>query len=258
VGSTAARSALNIRRYSGLPQAVGNTVGKSSIPRASTSDSLASPTSSKGSLSITPTQASCLSRPSPSTQPHRPRWNGSSNTNDLDVGHNFKPLSVTTPSPYKKSSFQSRIARSISNSSLPVPSPLGRTTSTSPVPSMRSPSRVVSQLASPTTDRTVSPTPSGLTLEPPLYSKLRKPSAPGLSIGPRSRQSYAGTPAVKAVQDTEIDAETNGRPGTDGRPGTALGHSNRRVSMIPQPKIRSGPENSSGSRKKPDERPPWR
>ena len=250
VGSTTARSALNIRRYSSLPQAVGNTIGKSSIPHASTSDSLTSPTSSKSSMSITPTQGSRLSRPSPS--PHRPRWNGSSNTNDLDVGHNFKPLSVTSPSPYRKSLLHSRIARSISNSSLPVPSPLGRTTSMSPAPVVRPPSRAVSQLVSPTTDRTVSPTPTGLALEPPLYSKLRKPSA-GLPIGPRSRQSYAGTPAVKTVQDTEIDAET-----MNGRPGTALGHSNRRSSMIPQPKNRSGYENSFGSRSKPDERPPWR
>ncbi|KAI1304506.1 KAR9-domain-containing protein [Xylaria venustula] len=35
---------------------------------------------------------------------NRPRWNRSTNTRDSDVGHNFKPLTLTTPSPYSKRS----------------------------------------------------------------------------------------------------------------------------------------------------------
>ncbi|GAB0133650.1 hypothetical protein EsDP_00002051 [Epichloe bromicola] len=37
-----------------------------------------------------------------STLGSRPVWNGSVNTSDLDTGHHFKSLSLTTPSPYSK------------------------------------------------------------------------------------------------------------------------------------------------------------
>jgi hypothetical protein len=256
VGGTA-RSTSKVRRYSGLaqPTSTNLTMRKSSIPLAA----VGSPTSSHSSMSLTPTPASRLSAITPTS--NKPRWNGSSNTHGLDVGHNFRPLTVTTPSPYRQQPTNGRTSRSISTgSSLPVPSPLSRATSSSPVPrGMRTASRVGrradSRLAvSPTPDRIRSPAPMGSVLDPPPYSKLRKQaSSTGMSTMPRSRQSYAGIPASKADQD---GGGTAGRPA---RPGTALGHSSRRVSLIPQPRLRSGRDSSAGSRNsRADERPPWR
>lgn len=267
VGSTA-RSTSKVRRYSGLPQAAPTnlSVRKSSIPRAGGSSSVASPTSSHSSMSLTPTPATRVSRP-PAANPasNKPRWNNSANTKDLDTGHNFKPLSVTTPSPYRKQPTTGRTSRSISTtSSLPVPSPLSRATSSSPVPggmriTSRAGSRADNRLAvSPTPDRIRSPAPMGSVLDPPPYSKLRKqPSSIGMTTAPRSRQSYAGSPATRV--DLDAGGTTGGAKSV--RPGTALGHSSRRVSLIPQPRQqqRTGRDSSVGSRNsKPDERPPWR
>ncbi|KAI1489551.1 cortical protein KAR9-domain-containing protein [Biscogniauxia mediterranea] len=58
----------------------------------------------------------------------RPRWNSSTNTKDSDVGHNFKPLTLTTPSPYAKTSSEPR------ESKLPMRSPMSRGYTSSPAP----------------------------------------------------------------------------------------------------------------------------
>ncbi|KAL1982339.1 hypothetical protein VTN96DRAFT_1433 [Rasamsonia emersonii] len=261
VGSTArSTTATKARRYSGLPQPTSSSnlsVRKSSIPRASVSSSIPSPTTTTTSQSsvatTTPTPGKRVSRNlAPAPTSNKPRWNNSANTNDLDVGHNFKPLSLTTPSPYRKEPPPARASRSVSsNSSLPVPSPLSRATSTSPVPGGRTASRTSSRpgsrlTVSPTPDRMRSPSSTSSVLDPPPYSKLRKqPSSTGLATAPRSRQSYAGTPASRVDQD----GGTGGNK--QSRPGTALGHSSRRSSLIPQPKQ----QNRSS---KLDERPPWR
>jgi hypothetical protein len=57
----------------------------------------------------------------------RPRWNSSTNTSDVPLGHNFKPLSATNPSPYAKSPTlrsPKSFNHSLTNST--IPSPLGR------------------------------------------------------------------------------------------------------------------------------------
>lgn len=262
VGSTArstTTTSTKARRLSGLPQPTSSSssnlsVRKSSIPRASVS-SIPSPTTTASQSSVpttTPTPATRVSRrPAPAPTSNKPRWNNSANTNDLDVGHNFKPLSITTPSPYRKEPPPPRASRSVSStSSLPVPSPLSRATSTSPAPGGRATSRTSSRpgsrlTVSPTPERMRSPSSTSSVLDPPPYSKLRKQaSSTGLATTPRSRQSYAGTPASRADQDGSKQS----------RPGTALGHSSRRSSLIPQPKQSSGGSRSS----KLDERPPWR
>ncbi|KAI0426444.1 KAR9-domain-containing protein [Xylaria sp. FL1042] len=70
---------------------------------------------------------------------NRPRWNSSTNTRDSDVGHNFKPLTLTTPSPYSKGSptpvrSVSALSPGSHESKLPLRSPLSRGTSASPAP----------------------------------------------------------------------------------------------------------------------------
>ncbi|EPE04777.1 karyogamy protein [Ophiostoma piceae UAMH 11346] len=84
------------------------------------------------------------SRP-PSTLDNRPRWNSS--TSGIDTGHNFKPLSLTTPSPYTKtppSLRRSSVASTPRSASslgtrLPMRSPLGRASTASPEPASSSP-----------------------------------------------------------------------------------------------------------------------
>ncbi|EDN07187.1 conserved hypothetical protein [Histoplasma mississippiense (nom. inval.)] len=266
-------TATKLKRYSGLPQAPP-APRRSSIPRTtSTSSHLTSPSPRLSTLSPTPSTPRPGSRNSYGQQnptSNKPRWNGSANTNDLIVGHNFKPLSLTTPSPHRKLNFPTN-----SRSCLPLPSPLSRESSASPAPSSRRPSSRLtgSRIASPAPDRggVASPTPTRSRLiGPPPYSKFCKNSSstltgpsPALSKTPRSRQSYAGQPSARAVSTNTLN--TIGGSGENGakkaatRPGTALGHSSRRTSMLPQPRgSKSGRDSMGLSSKGLEERPPWR
>ncbi|CAI4216760.1 unnamed protein product [Parascedosporium putredinis] len=74
-----------------------------------------------------------------STLGTRPPWNISSNTSSVDTGHNFKPLSLTTPSPYAKTTPTAvRSISSLTPTSLSklqtLRTPMGRSMSESPMP----------------------------------------------------------------------------------------------------------------------------
>lgn len=252
VGSTSRSAMASSRRLSGIPTAATGS------RKSSAALSVHSPPYS----STTPTPASRTSRIPTTPAINRPRWNASTNTADLDTGHNFK---LTPPSTYRQNiPISGRTSRSVS-SSLPVPSPLSRATSSSPVPTGRTGSRVGyranSRLGamspSPTSPvavrsfsaSTASARPS--VLDPPPYHKLRKSTA-NIPTGLRNRQSYGGPMTIKQTE------EENGITKPT-RPGTALGHSSRRTSLLPQVKNKTGRESSAGTNKnKPDERPRWR
>lgn len=264
-GSATTRSSMsNARRFSSLPQPP-TTGRKSAIPVPS---GMGSPPPSKASYATTPTPASRrLSRTPqpPSTIPNRPRWNPSFNTRDVDTGHNFKPLSSTTPSTYRKSSAPARTPRPSSTMAF------RRDMSASPAPGAgpggRSISRLSSRLASSSrspTRNTSSPTPvKSSLLDPPPYSRLRRTSGvsnassvSGMSNTPRSRQSFAGLGSFsRSVSSTQEPMDS---PTKSTRPGTALGHSgNKRMSLLPLPRPRADKERTA-SQKKLDARPPWR
>ncbi|KAL1953689.1 hypothetical protein VTO42DRAFT_2362 [Malbranchea cinnamomea] len=276
-GSAIARALPSkLKRFSALPQPAQNvnqSPRRSSFNRTSSSTSgLLSPTTPRlrttsPSPTITPRPASRISSTSgPLPIESRPRWNSSTNTNDLIVGHHYKPLSSTTPCSHRKASTTSRTSRS----SLQARSPLSRESSTSPAPGLRPPSRLNRGLASspapaPDRHRDISPSPARPSLiDPPPYSKLRKqtptasaqPSPSSLPSAPRSRQSYGGNPSARLVSSAEQNNGSDGGTGSGAspRPGTALGHSSRRSSLLPLPKARatSGRESSLASR------PPWR
>ncbi|KAJ5173199.1 hypothetical protein N7492_005792 [Penicillium capsulatum] len=242
VGSATSRSTVSkARRASGLPPGAATLTGrKSSIPK---------PTGP----AVTPTPASRVSRvPQPSPIPNRPKWNGSTNTSTLDTGHNFKPLSATTPSAYRKSSLPNPSPRPSSTL------PFRRDMAASPMPgSGRPTSRLTDRLASSSRSpaRNASPSPGRSSLlDPPPYSRLRRPS--GMDFNPRSRQSFAGvsTNFSRSVSQAPGSTET---PSRAARPGTALGHStNRRVSLLPLP-TRPEKERTEAQRKL-DARPRWR
>lgn len=257
VSRTAAAS--KYRRYSALPQPVSpssQTPKRKPLPRASSvnPDYLKSPTPK-----LTTTSPSPIPTPRPGSRAasvqsqSRPRWNGSANTNDLVVGHNFKPLSLTTPSPHRKLPVPSRAG----SSTFSPRSPLSRESSASPAPGLRPASHLNRGVTSPLPDRGGSPSPrlSSTLIDPPPYSKLRKalPSTPssGLPSVPRSRQSYAGIPASRESSVAGRDRDDK----RSSRPGTAMGYSNRRVSLLPTPRARSGRESAASNR---DDRPAWR
>lgn len=258
VGSSITRSTMSkVRRYSGLTQVAATLTGrKSSIPKP---QGLGSPTPSKTGSAVTPTPASRrMSRSSQaSTVPNRPRWNASTNTNDLDTGHNLRGSSTATSSTYRKTSVSAR-----PSSTIPLPSPFRRDMSSSPGPgagSRRSASRLTNRLTSSSRSpaRNVSsPTPAPIRsslLDPPPYSRLRRPS--GLTNTPRNRSSFAGVGSTsRSVSQSHDPSES---PSQRMRPGTALGHSqNKRTSLLPMPRPKENER--TAAQKKLDARPPWR
>lgn len=85
------------------------------------------------------TSRSAAQPPRPSSKlDNRPRWNATFSPSDVDTGHNFKPLSLTTPSPYAKSNTPPTLRSTSSlgqssTSKLPqIRSPLNRATTASP------------------------------------------------------------------------------------------------------------------------------
>ncbi|KAJ5168730.1 uncharacterized protein N7482_004324 [Penicillium canariense] len=243
VGSSTARSAMSkVRRLSGLPQVTSTLTGrKSSIP--------------KPTAPITPTPATRKASrvPQPSTIPNRPRWTNSTNLNDVDSG--YKYLSTTTPGTQRKGStpVYNRPSSTV---------PFRRDMSASPAASPgRSLSRLSTRLASSSRSpvRNISsPTPARSSLlDPPPYSRLRRPS--GMSATPRSRQSFAGMGSSfsRSFSSQYQGQDLTESPSKPARPGTALGHSSsRRTSLLPLPKR---PEKEKTAvQKKLDARPPWR
>lgn len=77
-----------------------HTIPRKPVSRLSTVNGLSTP-SREGSATPANRSAGSIPRPA-STLTHRPKWNGSTNTGNLDTGHNFKPLTLSTPSPYSR------------------------------------------------------------------------------------------------------------------------------------------------------------
>ncbi|PLN81770.1 KAR9-domain-containing protein [Aspergillus taichungensis] len=257
--SSAARSTMSkVRRFSGIPQATATLTGKkSAIPKPSfttspSKSSFAATSPSKPSYSYRATTPTPLARrPAPppisAALANRPRWCSSVNTNDLDVGHTRRQASSPLPSR------NNRLSRPAST----LPFSNRRDLSVSPAPP-RTRSRISSRLGSHSPAPGASPTPSRSLLDPPPYSKLRRPPGTENMVNtPRSRQSYAGLSFGRSVSQ----APDNGllSPTKAMRPGTALGHSgSRRISLLPMPKGRSGRDSATGNRSKVDDRPRWR
>jgi hypothetical protein len=201
-----------------------------------------------GMYTPTPAAKKVPRPPPPPPKDNRPRWTNSVNTNDLDVGFPYR-----SSTPFRKSSAPSRTPRPLSTMSR-------RDLSASPAPSTaRSSSRVSSRLASRSPNRMASPTPSRSLLDPPPYSKLRRPAGlENINNTPRSRQSFAGLSFSRSVSQDHSRGLLS--PTKADRPGTALGHSgSRRISLLPLPKNKTGRESSVGPRANDlSERPRWR
>ena len=205
--STTKSSAPPNRRYSSLPVVPGSTTRKS-LP-----STYLEPTISR-QMASTPTRTSRSSTPATERPANKPRWNASTNMRDTIVGHHHKPASATP-------------LRSVSGqSSIPVRSPLGRSSMLSPPPSVHS--------------TTATPVKSSIrrsvasTLEAPA-TPLKSPtfahSSPSTSTpGSSRRVTIAEDHNSPSAEESPIARRT-------ARPASAM--NSRRTSLLPTPKPRT-------------------
>ncbi|KAB5536472.1 cortical protein KAR9-domain-containing protein [Coniochaeta sp. 2T2.1] len=148
-------------------------------------------------------------------------------TADIDTGHNFKPLTLTTPSPYAKTT--PNTVRSVSSltpasSKLPMRSPLGRASSASPMPDS-TPSKPTTHHKLSFRERLASPPPASnptLAKPPP-----RLASQSSMSALANRRASMQPPRPLEESPDATL------------RPASSLATSSRRISMLPQPKSKT-------------------
>ncbi|KAL8835003.1 MAG: hypothetical protein Q9170_003493 [Blastenia crenularia] len=239
---------------------------KNPVTRSFTSDGWsmsrgASPSPYPKRNTSTPTPSDRPKRPSLTPSGDKPRWNSSPKVEHHDYrSHSQIPNHLTPPTGRKSSlSFRSPSSASFPYSSgLPLPSPLGRSETSSPVPRSAPPSfphrpRLPSGAQSSLGHRQPS-TPTTPVMNPP--SRLsRQTSVP---YSPSSRRE-SQSPYPPLPSSTESGKFTNELPETPeqpspskktppkaSRPATAMA-SSRRVSMLPQPKKAASPLMSSGA-----------
>ncbi|KZM23472.1 uncharacterized protein EKO05_0000224 [Ascochyta rabiei] len=194
------------RRYSSLPVIPGSTTRKS-LPAT-----YLEPTISRA-MACTPTRTAHSSTPAIERPSTKPRWNTSTNMRDTVVGHHHKPLPAT---PLRSLSGQS---------SIPVRSPLGRS-------SMLSPPPVHSATA----------TPAKSSLKRPVASTLQSPSTPLKSptfvhSSFSTRSPASGRRVTIAEDDSSPPIEDSPISRRATRPASAM--NSRRTSLLPTPKPRT-------------------
>lgn len=224
--SSSVNSSVAGRRHSSLP-APTSALGKK--PAGSRLSTIA------GSSATTPIPASKIQRPG-STLGTRPRWNSSTNSSDVDTGHNFKPMSLTTPSPYarrtpgtqrstssltpspggsKLPTLQSRLTRAASESPrTPPPAPVDET------PTRRSTSRLASFR------ERIAASPGPYSQQALGKPRLSTQSSMSSTVSNRRASLQPPRPALSTEE-----SQTS-------RPASSLASSSRRSSLLPQPKAR--------------------
>ncbi|KAF5025036.1 hypothetical protein F66182_2904 [Fusarium sp. NRRL 66182] len=236
------------RRHSSLPAPTSQPGRKPGFSRLSTVID---------SSYTTNIPASQIKRPD-SKLAQRPRWNASTNTIDVDTGHNFKPLTLTTPSPYAKKS--PTVPRS-GGSATPG-------SSTSKLPTLRTPIARASS-ASPKVDET--PTKTGHS-NLSFRERLGSPGANTQALPKPRLASHQSTMALSGRRSS-LQASRSVDGDRQSRPASSLAMASRRTSLLPQPRAteaefgRASPLPSSGSRlgmRRPspaepkDSKPRWR
>ena len=226
-------------RKSSLPSA-----SSSNVPRKSLTTRMSMIATPTGRASPSPRQNSAtptgnrLPRPSMNTNPDgRPKWNSSVNTKDVLIGHNFKPLSLTTPSPHARTRpplTQSNRQSNASESKIPLRSPLSRDNTSSPLPDNKTtPSRTTNSRLS-FRDRISSPGPysqQSLVNSSPL-------GRPRLLNTQSSMSALSSSNRRASLQPLASDPTSLSSPLTKPtRPASSLA-SNRRTSLLPQPRGR--------------------
>tara|TARA_R110002003_G_scaffold63_1_gene5786 strand:- start:10075 stop:13071 length:2997 start_codon:yes stop_codon:yes gene_type:complete len=218
------------RRYSSLPMSTPKGAHISTLPwdRLGTAPSRA--------MLGTPNRSITPKTERPAV---KPRWNSSVNMRDTVVGHNFKPLTLTTPSPYRRGTESPSLRSASSLSNVPARSPLSRSSALSPPPPTRVPSTTPVQ----STKR-------------PLASPMQSPATPAkgklsLRSTPRSATPASSRHVAIAEEGAGGGNEESPIARRAARPSSAI--NNRRGSMLPTPKSRTTSTSSSSRLGGPDE-----
>ncbi|KAI5778506.1 karyogamy protein [Geopyxis carbonaria] len=245
---------------SSIPQRspYNNRVSYSASPNISprnTVASLAKNTSNTSASSSTSSRRTNTPSGRSSSLSSRPRWNGSTKTDDGTIGHNFKPSTLTTSSTYRKITPPTPSSRRSSTSSnstrIPVPSPLGNGIVPTSPPS-----------SSPGSPHMRSPSSMNSSRKP--YGYLKSPTpGPRLSA---PRPELKTQRSTSGLRESFRMGEDSQHPKISVRPASALAqsgvNSGRRSSMLPRPPSGVGnrssmpPGNSNGNPL--DNRPRWR
>ncbi|PVH88247.1 KAR9-domain-containing protein [Cadophora sp. DSE1049] len=193
-----------------------------------------SPVSSRQG-SATPTGNNRIPRPSLTHNPDgRPRWNSSVNVKDTIIGHNFKPLSLTTPSPHARSkppSTHSNRSNVSVDSRIPLRSPLSRDNTSSPAPDTTPSRKSISRTGF--RDKLTSPGP----YNQQVLAQSLPPTRPRLLAAKSSMSALSNTTNRRASMQPKSSDPTgfSSPPSKPIRPASSLA-TNRRVSLLPQPK----------------------
>jgi hypothetical protein len=218
---TATRTRRSSSSVSGQLQPARRSVSATATPsiprkpvsRLSTVSGLSTPKREGSATPTTNRHAASIPRPA-STMAQRPKWNANPHPNKVDTGHNFKPLSLSTPSPYAKTT--PNPVRSHSSLAAPIGSKL---------PMMRSPLRA--EPSSPSQDLTPS--------KPAKMSFRDRLAAPG----PYSQQTVSKfRPEAPSNRRATLQPPQATVPGMYQRPASSLATTNRRGSLLPQPKFK--------------------
>ncbi|KAJ8069939.1 hypothetical protein OCU04_000347 [Sclerotinia nivalis] len=231
--TSARNSKMRSTGRTSVPQGGSNrNLGAGQPPRSFSRASPSPIPSRQGSA--TPTAR--LPRPSNTPVDNRPRWNGSTNTNDTLIGHGFKPLSVTTPSPNQRrphSTHSNRSTRSsTSESKIPLRSPLGRGSTASPV---------IQEPTTPSGNRPASRTVRREVSTPGPYSQqtlsVNSPSLPRL-LGSKSSMSNLIGGNRRSSMHPSYTYDARSSSPVVRRPASSLATS-RRISLLPTPRGRN-------------------
>lgn len=229
------------RRFSSIP-------APSSAPRKPLSFSRAeekTPSNPRYSM-VTPTPPVRRTQPTPPPS-NKPRWNASGNMKDTVIGHNFKPLSLTTPSPYSREASMPRsLHRVASHSNLPQPTPSHRAGPSSP-PAASSIPRPASTTPAPgrTNKRASVLGPSPMAPRTPSRNALSRldtrtvsSSAVPSSSAANKRRSAFLEPVTPGPDDGNSDGHSDASSPVSMRktPRAASAMALRRTSMLPQPR----------------------
>ncbi|KAF2794051.1 KAR9-domain-containing protein [Melanomma pulvis-pyrius CBS 109.77] len=222
------------RRYSSVPVSTNSNNAQRKSLTASRLEAIPSSTNPSRAMTSTPTRSVRSSTPGSDQSASKPRWNASVHMRDTVIGHNFKPLSLTTPSPHRKlPPTPVRSLRSVSShSAIPVRSPLS-------IPALESPLQT----------RPASTTPAQQPHRRPLASPMQSPSTPARakahmrSTPGSTSQVSVGTPASgRRFMIPEEEEENTGNEESpiarrQSRPASAM--ASRRASLLPTPKQRT-------------------
>ncbi|KAL9583105.1 MAG: hypothetical protein Q9212_002899 [Teloschistes hypoglaucus] len=252
------------RRVFTVPSNTGSTQlpRKTPVSRSMSHDTWSrgeSPSPYSRNPSATPTPGSGPRRPSLTPLIDKPRWNSSPK-----VEHNdYRPAKLPahlTPSSGRKSSLSFRSPSSMgspyNNSGLPLPSPLGRASNSSPVPqatpfTLPHRPRLSSGAQSSLGHRAPSnpKTPSSSIPRSPLSRQASFTQTPSSSYPPLPSSAETTTPVVATaprLESPEQPSPSKRAAKPSPRPATAMA-SSRRISLLPQPKKPVSPLMTTGA-----------